>query len=57
MLYEVITDAMSNGNAGTIYTDQHSRQSAQTQPGDFEVSLLILASIVIKAEGKSYNFV
>ena len=29
-----------------------SRQRPQTQSGDFEVSLLILASIVIKADGK-----
>lgn len=28
------------------------RERAQTQPGDFEVSLLILASVVIKADGK-----
>ena len=31
---------------------QSRRQRPQTQPGDFEVSLLILASIVIKADGK-----
>jgi DnaJ like chaperone protein len=31
---------------------QRRRQRPQTQPGDFEVSLLILASIVIKADGK-----
>ena len=30
----------------------HKRMRAQTQPGDFEVSLLILASLVIKADGK-----
>jgi DnaJ like chaperone protein len=29
-----------------------NRMRAQTQPGDFEVSLLILASLVIKADGK-----
>jgi len=33
------------------YRSQTQRQS-QTRPGDFEVSLLILASIVIKADGK-----
>ena len=33
-------------------TTQTRRQRPQTQPGDFEVSLLILASIVIKADGK-----
>ena len=30
----------------------HPRQRPQTQSGDFEVSLLILASIVIKADGR-----
>lgn len=30
----------------------HKRMRTQTQPGDFEVSLLILASLVIKADGK-----
>ncbi len=47
-----MVDAMSNGNTSTIYREQQARQQAQTQPGDFEVSLLILASIVIKADGK-----
>ena len=42
---------MSNGNGSTVL--QRSRQQRpQTQSGDFEVSLLILASIVIKADGK-----
>jgi DnaJ like chaperone protein len=45
-----VVDAMSNGNSSTIYKEQQTKQ--QTQPGDFEVSLLILASIVIKADGK-----
>jgi DnaJ like chaperone protein len=36
-----------NHSGQTIY-----RQKAVTQPGDFEVSLLILSSIVIKADGK-----
>jgi DnaJ like chaperone protein len=40
-------DGMSNGNGNTVY-----REHPQTQSGDFEVSLLILASIVIKADGK-----
>lgn len=40
-------DGMSNTNGNTVY-----RESPQTQSGDFEVSLLILASIVIKADGK-----
>ena len=57
-------DAMSNGdkssflgkgqqrsNRRTTYRTQSS-QRPQTQSGDFEVSLLILASIVIKADGK-----
>jgi DnaJ like chaperone protein len=35
------------GSKGTTY-----RTQTQTQSGDFEVSLLILASIVIKADGK-----
>lgn len=35
----------------TTYKTQ-ARQRPQTQSGDFEVSLLILASIVIKADGK-----
>jgi DnaJ like chaperone protein len=47
-----MVDAMSNGNTSTLYKEQQTRQSVQTQPGDFEVSLLILASIVIKADGK-----
>lgn len=46
-----LVDGMSNGNGSTVYKDQRL-QRAQTQPGDFEVSLLILASIVIKADGK-----
>jgi DnaJ like chaperone protein len=45
-----LVDSMSNGNSSTIYREQQTRP--QTQPGDFEVSLLILASIVIKADGK-----
>ena len=31
---------------------QSGRRSANTQSGDFEMSLLVLASIVIKADGK-----
>ncbi|MDT0557822.1 TerB family tellurite resistance protein [Ichthyenterobacterium sp. W332] len=34
------------------YRSRAQQQRAQTQSGDFEVSLLILASIVIKADGK-----
>lgn len=33
-------------------TSQKSRQRVHATPGDFEVSLLILASVVIKADGK-----
>lgn len=49
-------DAMSNGESGTFTgrQGQHRQYSSiyNTRPGDFEVSLLILASIVIKADGK-----
>ncbi|NMH89218.1 TerB family tellurite resistance protein [Flavivirga algicola] len=57
-------DSMTNGkgspflqegerqqNRRTTYRTE-TRQRPQTQSGDFEVSLLILASIVIKADGK-----
>lgn len=59
-----MVDAMTNGN-GTPFLGEGQRtqkrrttyrtrpqQRPQTQSGDFEVSLLILASIVIKADGK-----
>ena len=42
-----LVDGISNGKESTVY-----RERQQTKPGDFEVSLLILASIVIKADGK-----
>ncbi len=45
-----VVDAMGNGSNLTQQTNY--RRSASTQPGDFEVSLLILASLVIKADGK-----
>lgn len=50
-------DAMSNGDSGSFTGRQGQHQQHQstiynTRPGDFEVSLLILASIVIKADGK-----
>jgi DnaJ like chaperone protein len=51
-----VVDSISNGKKPTFTAQQHrsykTRQyrSAQTQPGDFEVSLLILASFVIKAD-------
>ena len=42
-----VVDAMSDGGKSTFSGQQRSR----TQSGDFEISLLILASIVIKADG------
>jgi DnaJ like chaperone protein len=47
-----VVDAMGRGNAGTQTKSRRAYQGTQTQSGDFEVSLLILASIVIKADGK-----
>ncbi|GAA4890681.1 co-chaperone DjlA [Flaviramulus aquimarinus] len=59
-----VVDAMSNGkdnpflgqgqsNRGSRPTYRtQPRQRPETQSGDFEVSLLILASVVIKADGK-----
>lgn len=60
-----IVDAMSNGNMDPLLGEgkkrrrrpgrpdfTRRRQRPQTQSGDFEVSLLILASVVIKADGK-----
>lgn len=44
-----VMDAMSSEN---ITTYQKSYSKGQTQSGDFEVSLLILASVVIKSDGK-----
>ncbi|WP_308991636.1 TerB family tellurite resistance protein [Mariniflexile litorale] len=44
-----VIDGMSKETV--VYTDDAQPRS-QTQSGDFEVSLLILASIVIKADGK-----
>ena len=46
-----LVDGMSGSNTSTVYTN-NPQQRPETQPGDFEVSLLILASIVIKADGK-----
>jgi DnaJ like chaperone protein len=43
-----VIDGMSNGR---VVYKEYPQQDSQTQPGDFEVSLLILASIVIKADG------
>ncbi|MGY0391358.1 TerB family tellurite resistance protein [Bizionia sp. KMM 8389] len=54
-----ILDAFSRKDAETIFRDgqqgnpyQSRSAQPQTRSGDFEVSLLILASIVIKADGK-----
>jgi DnaJ like chaperone protein len=51
-----IVDNLSNGNgvsfSGGDFRPTKTRQRPQTQSGDFEVSLLILASVVIKADGK-----
>ncbi|TYA74015.1 molecular chaperone DjiA [Seonamhaeicola marinus] len=56
-----IVDAVSNGGGDVLLgegkkqkrrTYSSRTQRPQTQSGDFEVSLLILASIVIKADGK-----
>ncbi len=46
-----VVDGFSKTSSGK-YTQQTYRGRTQTQSGDFEVSLLILASIVIKADGK-----
>ncbi|SFC94658.1 TerB family tellurite resistance protein [Algibacter pectinivorans] len=59
-----VVDAMADGNGGSLLGDRQTktqgrttyrtqpRQRPQTQSGDFEVSLLILASVIIKADGK-----
>lgn len=54
-----IVDAIANGNGTPLLGEhqtskrrsQRTRHKPQTQSGDFEVSLLILASIVIKSDG------
>lgn len=46
-----VIDGISNGKGSSQHGEQTLNRS-QTQPGDFEVSLLILASIVIKSDGK-----
>lgn len=46
-----VVDGYSNGEDST-HAGQSSGRRVQTQSGDFEISLLILASIVIKADGK-----
>ena len=54
-----LIDSMGSGGKSPFSEDERRstyrtqpRQRPQTQSGDFEVSLLILASIVIKADGK-----
>lgn len=45
-----VVDAMGNGF--DLSQQTNTRRTVSTKPGDFEVSLLILASLVIKADGK-----
>jgi len=65
MVLGSVVDAMANGKGNPLLGDKqpgrgrrqgayrpNPQQRPQTQSGDFEVSLLILASIVIKADGK-----
>ena len=47
-----VVDAMGNGNAAIQNRGRRTYQRTQTQSGDFEVSLLILSSIVIKADSR-----
>src|SRR5690554_214807 len=51
MVLGSVVDGFSKGTI-KVDTQQTYQRTNQTQPGDFEVSLLILASIVIKADGK-----
>lgn len=44
-----MVDGMARGERGSL---SRQRQHSRTQSGDFEISLLILSSIVIKADGK-----
>ena len=47
-----VVDAFTDGNdSGHTRHGNSGQATYRTQPGDFEVSLLILASIVIKADG------
>lgn len=46
-----VVDGFSNGEAKS-YRQQRHGETVRTQSGDFEVSLLILSSVVIKADGK-----
>ncbi|WP_298497527.1 TerB family tellurite resistance protein [uncultured Algibacter sp.] len=47
----LLGERQTRGSQRTTYRTQ-PRQRPQTQSGDFEVSLLILASVVIKADGR-----
>jgi DnaJ like chaperone protein len=51
-----LIDNFGSGTNGPFlsgdYSSTRTRRQPQTQSGDFEVSLLILASVVIKADGK-----
>jgi len=47
----LLGERQSTGRGKTTYRTQ-TRQRPQTQSGDFQVSLLVLASVVIKADGK-----
>ena len=51
-----LIDNFGNSNNGPFlggdYSSTRTRRQPQTQSGDFEVSLLILASVIIKADGK-----
>ncbi|MBN4085058.1 TerB family tellurite resistance protein [Flavobacteriaceae bacterium AH-315-B10] len=47
-----VVDSMGKGNTATQHRGRNTFQRMRTQSGDFEVSLLILSSIVIKADGK-----
>lgn len=51
-----VIDNLGSGSEGVFsgedYRPKGTRQYPQTQSGDFEVSLLILASVIIKANGK-----
>jgi len=56
MVLGSVVDSMSNGKRSSLLGETQTRRGrthssrSQTQSGDFEVSLLILASIVIKAD-------
>ncbi|WP_053990021.1 molecular chaperone DjiA [Mangrovimonas sp. TPBH4] len=47
-----MVDAAVNENRDTLLGEGKGKRRPQTQSGDFEVSLLVLASVVIKADGK-----